>query len=78
MSFPFPVCGQVQFFNPTETISSPNYPSEYPVNTDCIYVIDFYEYHNIILTFLEPFNLESGYDFVKVVVEVVSGVARNL
>ena len=66
VKFDISVCGQVQFFDPIGTISSPNYPIEYPVSTNCIYFIDFYEYHNIILTFLEPFELENGFDYVKV------------
>ena len=60
-----PVCGQVQFFDPSGTISSPNYPSDYPISTTCTYVIELYQYNKITITFIEV-ALEESYDYVQV------------
>ena len=61
-------CGG-NFTTPSGSIVSPNYPNNYPHNTDCEWLITVEERHSVVLTFAD-FDVEGAadcsYDYVVV------------
>ncbi|XP_061178089.1 cubilin-like [Saccostrea echinata] len=62
-------CGGLYHSN-TGLISSPNYPSSYPHNTECVWDINVLDGYHVVLNFIPPFDMEAhgscGYDYVEV------------
>ncbi|XP_025080445.1 tolloid-like protein 1 [Pomacea canaliculata] len=52
------------YTSPSGSISSPLYPSQYPPNKDCIYIINTTQGHRITLTFV-TFEIEAATDDCK-------------
>ena len=53
----FPGCGGLVHANEGQ-ISSPNWPANYPANTECVWEINVDPGYHIDLMFLPPFDLE--------------------
>ncbi|XP_033725597.1 deleted in malignant brain tumors 1 protein-like isoform X1 [Pecten maximus] len=60
-----PGCGATQQNGQNGSIQSPNYPSSYAPDTDCVWYIYVTEPMRIRLTFVD-FDTETGYDFVDI------------
>ncbi|XP_070543772.1 bone morphogenetic protein 1 homolog [Ptychodera flava] len=75
----FPVCGDTLTV-PTDgkiTVTSPNYPDDYPDNMDCVWYISS-ESGNAILAEYQSFNLEECCDFYSAGNGAVPGEASSL
>ncbi|XP_052697133.1 cubilin-like isoform X2 [Crassostrea angulata] len=74
-------CGGL-FHDESGLISSPNYPSSYPHNTECVWDINVQEGYHVVLNFIPPFDMEAhgacGYDYVEVDDALRNGTLVNL
>ena len=65
-----PGCGGL-FHSPTGALSTPNYPSSYPHNTECVWDINVDSGYIVTLQFNPPFDMENhgtcDYDYVEVI-----------
>lgn len=65
----FVACGSTQH-GERGIITSPNYPNDYPIRTDCLWRIITTEGYYVRLSFSPPFDLENitncRYDYLKV------------
>ncbi|XP_022112072.1 uncharacterized protein LOC110991164 [Acanthaster planci] len=58
------VCGKRDLTASSGTIASPNYPSAYPANQDCIFTVSLPDSGASILIEFTAFDLEKGHDFL--------------